>query len=132
MRWVKEDFLISDDVSTIDLEIVVSLLSTTYWAAKRDRETIKKSIEGSVVFGLYHSNNQIGFARVVTDKATFSWVMDVVIDEAYRERKLGTWLMECILDHPHIKHTSFGLATKDAQSFYRKFNFYEEECMRRR
>ncbi len=70
---------------------------------------------------MYHNDKQIGFARVVTDKAVFSWLMDVVIDEEYRGNGLGRWLMECILQHPEIKFTRFALATtKDAHDFYKK------------
>lgn len=131
MIWLKDEFVVSDDAALLQSETVYELLSNTYWASTRTKESVEASIQGSMCFGLYQNGKQIGFARVVTDKAVFSWIMDVVVHEDYRGMKLGHWLMECILDHPEIKHTAFGLATKDAQEFYRKFGFTEKPCMAR-
>lgn len=131
MKWTKDDFIVSDDISLIDLDTVLQLLSTTYWASDRTKGTIEKSIKNSISFGIYHNDKQIGFARVVTDKAVFSWLLDVVIDENFRMNGLGQWLMKCILEHPEIKYTRFALATKDAHKFYEKYNFKENECMAR-
>ncbi|MCM3791293.1 GNAT family N-acetyltransferase [Domibacillus indicus] len=131
MEWSKGEFMVSDEISLMNLDTVSYLLSSTYWAAKRTKETIETSIHNSISFGVYHNNKQIGFARVVTDKAVFSWVLDVVIDERYRKNGLGQWLMECILEHPEIKNTKFALATSDAHGFYKKFNFKENQCMTR-
>lgn len=97
----------------------------------RTKETIEKSVKNSLSFGLYDGDKQIGFARVVSDKAIFSWVLDVVIEESYRGKGLGQWLLDCILEHPEIKQTAFALATKDAHDFYKKFNFKDDNCMRR-
>ncbi|MDG5472746.1 GNAT family N-acetyltransferase [Jeotgalibacillus sp. ET6] len=129
MEWFKKDFKISDNVELINLQDVTQLLSTTYWASNRTKEIIEKSINNSLAFGLYHSGKQIGFARVVTDKAVFSWVLDVVIDDNYRGNGLGQWLMECIFEHPEIKFTAFALATSDAHDFYKKFDFKDNVCM---
>lgn len=129
MDWNKEDFLVSDNIELINLEVVSKLLCTTYWAANRTIETIERSINNSLSFGLYHSGKQIGFARVVTDKAVFSWILDVVIDDYYRGNGLGKWLMECIFEHPEIKGTAFALATSDAHEFYKKFDFKDNNCM---
>ncbi|RSL35096.1 N-acetyltransferase [Salibacterium salarium] len=131
MKWTKDDFMVSDENSLLDLDTVSQLLSTTYWASKRAKETIEKSIKNSISFGVYHNSKQIGFARVVTDKAVFSWVLDVVIDETYRKKGIGQWLMECILEHPEIKHTKFALATLDAHDFYKKFKFSDNQFMTR-
>lgn len=131
MKWIKDDFIISDDRSLIDLDAVLQLLSKTYWAFDRTIETIQKGVEHSISFGIYHHGQQIGFARVVTDKAVFSWLLDVVIAEIYRGNGLGQWLIQCILDHPDIKHTRVALATKDAHDFYKKFKFKESQCMSR-
>ncbi|MBS4196067.1 GNAT family N-acetyltransferase [Lederbergia citri] len=130
MEWFKDNFTISDDIENIDLDVVLLLLSNTYWASDRTKETIEKSINNSMAFGVYDKDKQIGFARVVTDKTVFSWILDVVIDENYRGRGLGKWLMTCILEHPEIKHTSFALATLDAHDFYKKFMFKENTYMR--
>lgn len=129
MEWSKGEFIVSDEISLMNLSTVSYLLSTTYWASKRTKETIENCIKNSISFGVYHNRKQIGFARVVTDKTVFSWVLDVVIDERYRKKGLGQWLMECILEHPEIKNTKFALATTDAHDFYEKFNFKENQCM---
>ncbi|WP_046173617.1 GNAT family N-acetyltransferase [Domibacillus indicus] len=129
MEWSKDEFMISDESSLMNLDIVSYLLSSTYWASKRTKEAIEASIQNSISFGVYHNNRQIGFARAVTDRAVFSWILDVVIDERYREKGIGQWLMKCMLEHPDMKHTKFALATTDAHEFYKKFNFKETQCM---
>ncbi|TXC92873.1 GNAT family N-acetyltransferase [Metabacillus litoralis] len=129
MEWYKGDFMVSDNIELIDIDTVKRLLSTTYWAKNRTIETIEISIANSLTFGLFHIGKQIGFARVVTDKATFSWILDVVIDDKYRGNGLGKWLMECIFEHQEIKYTAFALATSDAHNFYKKFSFINNKCM---
>ncbi|MBO0992877.1 GNAT family N-acetyltransferase [Bacillus sp. SD088] len=131
MEWHKDSYMISDDSNLIDLESVAQLLSSTSWASNRTKETIIKSIHNSITFGLYEGDKQIGFARVITDKAVFSWILDVVIDENYRRKGLGYWLMECIIKHPEIKHTKFALATLDAHDFYKKFQFVDNQFLTR-
>ena len=131
MKWMKDRFMISDDPAILDIETISCLLGNTYWAAGRSKETIEKSIENSVVFGVYHEDRQIGFARVISDKAVFSYLLDVVIEPHFRGKGLGQWLMESILTHPDLMGTNFALATKDAQDFYKKFSFREKEVMTR-
>jgi GNAT superfamily N-acetyltransferase len=129
LKWTKDKFIISYDTELLDIDVVFQLLSKTYWASNRTKEVINRSIKNSVSFGVYFDGKQIGFARVVTDRAVFSWVLDVVIDENYRGNGLGKWLMNCILEHPELKCTKFALATSDAHDFYKKFMFKENECM---
>ncbi|MBM7703750.1 GNAT family N-acetyltransferase [Metabacillus iocasae] len=129
MEWYKEEFVVSDNKERLNIEDVSKLLSTTYWASNREVETIEKSINNSLSFGVYHNGIQVGFARVVTDKAVFSWILDVVINDNYRGKGLGKWLMECIFEHPEIKFTAFALATSDAHDFYKKFDFKDNACM---
>ncbi|MGG3643161.1 GNAT family N-acetyltransferase [Bacillus gobiensis] len=131
MNWTKDDFIVSDDTALINIDVVSQLLSKTYWASNRTKETITQSINNSITFGTYHKGKQIAFARVVTDKSVFSWILDVVVDESYRGNGLGQWLIQCILEHPEIKHTAFALATSDAHDFYKKFKFQENKCMTR-
>lgn len=131
MEWTKDQFVLSDQQELLDMKAVYRLLSTTYWAGDRAKETIKKSIENSITFGIYTEDRQIGFARVVTDKAVFSWLLDVVIDESYRGNGLGKWLMDCILAHPDIRETNMSLSTEDAHLFYEKYGFKRNETMRR-
>ncbi|SHM47605.1 GNAT family N-acetyltransferase [Gracilibacillus kekensis] len=129
MEVYKDEFLISDDRTLINIQTVYNLLSPTYWAKDRSIKTIEKSIENSYVFGVYHNNNQIGFGRIVSDQAVFSWILDVVINSNYQGKGIGTWLIECMIQHPDLINTKFALATKDAHDFYRKFNFKEKDCM---
>jgi GNAT superfamily N-acetyltransferase len=130
MEWTRGSFTVSDDFQKVDLDTVCVLLADTYWAATRPRHAIEESIKNSIVFGMYTDEKMIGFARVTTDRAVFGWVSDVIIDPAYRGQGLGTWLMECILDHPIINKLSrLGLATKDAHGLYEKFGFDRRETM---
>lgn len=81
-------------------------------------------MEHSLVFGVYHDSRQIGFARVITDQAIVAWLLDVIIDEEYRGRGIGTWLVEFIVAHPDLQGLKrFMLATNDAHSLYEKFGF---------
>ena len=94
-----ESILISDDKSTFPVDDAINLLHTTYWAANRDPEVIKRSIENSTVFGVYEkeTNTFIGMARVVTDFATTFYLADVIIDEKYRGKGIGKKLISTIV-----------------------------------
>jgi len=131
MQFEKDGFLITDDAQRIDLDAVCRLLADTYWASARSRQTIAKSIANSIPIGLYHGDRQIGFARIVTDRATFAWIADVIVDAAYRGQGLGTWLAECVLSHPEIAGMRHLLRTRDAHSLYERFGFRRNECMTR-
>jgi GNAT superfamily N-acetyltransferase len=123
---VRDEFLISTDKAKLDLERIVSFLGASYWAAERTRETIERSIANSLVFGVYDDGVQIGFARAVTDTATFAWICDVFVDEEYRGRGLGTWMMQHVMAHPEIAELRLVmLATRDAHELYRPFGFVE-------
>jgi GNAT superfamily N-acetyltransferase len=130
MEWHKENFCVDDCKDRLDIDTIYKWLSSSYWASDRKRETVKESIEHSLCFGLYDGSKQVGFARAVTDKVVFSWLMDVDVEETYRGVGLGQWFLNCILEHPDLKNTRMGLTTKDAHTFYEKFNFERVECMR--
>jgi GNAT superfamily N-acetyltransferase len=117
------DYEISTDKARLDLEVIVRLLRTTYWAAQRPREAIKRSILHSLCFGLYWRGAQVGFARVVTDFSTFAWICDVIVDEAHRGGGLGKRFVEEIVMHPEIVGVRQLLATRDAHTLYEKFGF---------
>ena len=121
------DFLISTDQARLDLKVIHDFLSnSSYWATGRSLETVKRSVENSLSFGLYENDRQIGFARVVTDYATFAWVADVFVLDEFQGQGLGTWLFEVILAHPQLQgFRRWTLATKDAHEIYRKFGFSE-------
>jgi GNAT superfamily N-acetyltransferase len=123
-EWSKGDFRISTDKSRLDLGVIHGYLDRSYWAAGRTRETISRSIENSLAFGVYAGDRQVGFARVITDYATFAWVADVFILEEYQGRGLGKWLMETMLTHPQLQaFRRWVLATKDAHGLYEQFGF---------
>jgi GNAT superfamily N-acetyltransferase len=122
----KGDFTISSDKTRLDLDVIHGFLSTSYWAAGRSVETIRRSIEHSIPFGVYKGEQQVGFARVITDHATFAWIADVFILDPFRGQGLGKWLMEVILSDPQLQgFRRWVLATKDAQELYRRFGFSE-------
>jgi GNAT superfamily N-acetyltransferase len=120
------EFMISTDKSRLDIEAIHRFLDTSYWAAGRSAETIRKSIEYSIPFGVYKGDQQVGFARVITDYATFAWIADVFILDPFQGQGLGKWLMEVIIAHPDLQgFRRWVLATKDAHELYRRFGFEE-------
>ncbi len=123
MEWRRGDYRISTDPSLLSLDAVESLLGTSYWAADRLRETIQKSIRHSLCYGLYCGEKQVGFARAVTDHATFYWLCDVVVDEAHRGHGLGKWLVECVVNTQELEGLVGLLATRDAQRLYERCGF---------
>jgi len=124
--WERDKYTISTDKARLDLGVIHGFLNTSYWAAGRSIQTIQRSIENSLPFGVYKGDQQIGFARVITDYATFAWIADVFILEAFQGQGLGNWLMEVIITHPELQQfRRWVLATKDAHELYRKFGFSE-------
>lgn len=126
-EWQQGEFSISTDRDRLDVRMIHNFLSTeSYWAQGRAIETVRRSIENSLPFGLYQGEQQIGFARVVTDYATFAWLADVFVLNTYRGQGLGKWLVEVILAHPELQQfRRWVLATKDAHDLYRRFGFIE-------
>jgi len=117
-------FLISTDRSKLDLEVIHKFLARSYWAEGIPRETVARSIENSLCFGVYDNAKQIGFARVISDFATYAYIADVFILEPYRERGLGKELMASILAHPELQGLRrWSLATRDAHELYAQFGF---------
>ncbi len=116
---------ISTDKNKLDLNIIFNYLSKdSYWAQNRSIETIKKSIENSLCFGVYKNNTQIGFARIVTDYSIFAWVMDVFILPKYQGKGYGKQLMNTIMNHDQLQNLKrWGLNTNDAHGLYSQFGF---------
>ena len=123
--WQRDDYVISTDRSRLNIELIHDYLSNkSYWATGRARDVVERSIENSLSFGIYKGKNQVGFARIVTDYATFAWVADVFILPEHRGVGLSKWLMEVIIAHPQLQgFRRWVLSTKDAQTLYERFGF---------
>ena len=128
---VKNNYFITTDKSKIDIDYVHRFLSQSYWSPGVQIQVVKKAMEGSLCFGIFDNDiqtlpvgRQVGYARMITDKATFAYMADVFIDENYRGKGLGKWLIEMILAHPDVKGLRrILLATKDAHNLYEKCGF---------
>ncbi len=124
MEWTRGTYLISTDAEKLQLEVIVGFLAQAYWSSNRGRELILRSLEHSINFGLYEAEAQIGFARVITDYATFAYLCDVFVLESHRGHGLGKWLMSVVTGHPDLAHLRrFMLATRDAHGLYAQFGF---------
>jgi GNAT superfamily N-acetyltransferase len=120
-EMTRGEFAISTDPARLDLDAIYDFLSKSYWGQNRSRERVETSIKNSFCFGVYSGKSQIGFARLVTDYATFCYLADVYILEPFRRRGLGKWLIDSILGHPQFKHLRrWCLVTRDAQELYIK------------
>lgn len=124
--WHREQFTISTDEALLDLDTIHTYLYRSYWSPGIPRDIVARAIDHSFCFGLYDDDagKQIGFARVVTDFATFAYLADVFVLPAYRGQGLGVWLVDCVTRARPLRDIrSFYLATRDAQSLYEKFGF---------
>ena len=132
-EWERGEYRISTDQRRLDIEVIHRFLSTSsYWAVGRPLEIVKRSIEHSLAFGIYKGQSQVGFARVITDYATFAWLADVFVLDAFRGQGLGKWLVEVIASYPELQGLRrWLLATKDAHELYRRAGFTELEDPKR-
>ncbi len=123
----RDNFEIDDERARLDVDAIHDFLSNeSYWAGNRSREQTETAIANSICFGVYDCQLQIGFARVVSDKATFAYLGDVYILDEYRGQGLSKWLMQVIVDHPELQGLRrWVLATKDAHGLYEKYGFHE-------
>ncbi|HEX8179266.1 MAG TPA: GNAT family N-acetyltransferase [Pyrinomonadaceae bacterium] len=123
--WRRGEFEISTERARLDFAVLHDFLSRqSYWARGRSLDLIKRSVDNSLPFGLYKSGRQIGFARVVTDRATFAWLADVFVLAEFRGQGLAKWMVEVILAHPELQNLRrWVLATRDAHELYRRFGF---------
>jgi GNAT superfamily N-acetyltransferase len=124
------EFLVSTDRARLDLQTIHRFLAGAYWSAGIPLETVARSIEHSLPFGLYRlaadggAQQQVGFARVTTDFATFGYLADVFVDEAVRGQGLGKWLMEVLFAHPQLQgFRRWMLVTRDAHGLYAQHGF---------
>jgi len=120
------DYTLSDDPARVDLDLVHGYLAQTYWSPGIPRETVARAISNSLCFGAYLGANQVGFARLVTDRATFAYLADVFVLESHRGKGLSRALMELVMSHPEVQGLRrWLLATRDAHGLYRKFGFVD-------
>jgi N-acetylglutamate synthase-like GNAT family acetyltransferase len=119
------DYVISTDRACLDLDVIHGFLTDCYWAKGISRELVARSIQHSLCFGIYeHGARQVGFARVISDYATFAYIGDVFVLESHRGRGLSKWMMECIVQHPLLQGLRrWVLLTRDAHGLYSKFGF---------
>ena len=124
MIWERPPYRISDNPQAVDVAVVHEFLANSYWARGIPRETVVRGIAHSMPFSLFLGDRQVGFARVVTDRATFAYLADVFVAEDQRGRGLAAWLVATILAHPELSGLRrWLLATRDAHELYRKFGF---------
>lgn len=117
-------YKISADKSRMDIKVIHSFLSSSYWAKGRNLSVTKSTIRNSECFGLFCKGNQVGFARVISDKTTMAYLADVFILEEHRGKGLGKWFMEYVFAHRTFRKVKkWMLATHDAHGLYSKFGF---------
>jgi GNAT superfamily N-acetyltransferase len=120
----REGCLISTDPAKLDLDVIHGFLSQAYWCEDVPRSTLERAIRNSLCFGVYVNGRQAGFARVVTDRATFAYIADVFILEPHRGRGLSKQMMEVVRSHPDLQGLRrWSLATRDAHGLYSQFGF---------
>ncbi|MFC7372993.1 GNAT family N-acetyltransferase [Fictibacillus iocasae] len=133
--WRRGDgYVISMNKDDLDRDVIHQFLSEeSYWAQGIERHVVEVMIENTpLCYGVYHEElledgttvrQQVGLARVVTDFVRFSWLADVFILPEHRGKELSKWLLSCVLEHPQLKGTRFGLSTDDAHGLYEQFGF---------
>jgi GNAT superfamily N-acetyltransferase len=127
-KWRRGAYLVTTDKARLDLEMVYGFLKTSYWAAGISADVVMRSVKNSLAFGLFRGDEQVGFARVVTDYATFAYLADVFVLEPHRGQGLGRWMMEVVFSHPELQGLRrWMLATRDAHALYRKCGFADLE-----
>ena len=116
--------LVSDDPALLDVGVIHAFLRDSYWATGIQRDVVERSVRGSLCFGIYDGDAQVGFARCVTDRATFAYVADVFVLPSHRGRGLSKWLMAFIVAHPELQGLRrWNLVTRDAQGLYAQHGF---------
>jgi GNAT superfamily N-acetyltransferase len=123
--FLKKGFTISIDKELLDFEMIFNYLSKeSYWSKGITAEKVRVSIESSLCFGIYDGGKQVGFARVITDNATFAYLCDVFILGGYRGNGLSKWMIQTVLAHPNLRGVRrWLLATADAHGLYNQFGF---------
>jgi GNAT superfamily N-acetyltransferase len=124
LEETRGDYSVSTDSSRMNLDVIHGYLRRAYWCEEIPREVVERSIRHSLCFGLFERDQQIGFARVVTDYATYAYVCDVFVLDSHRGQGLATWLMQCVMSHPDLQNLRrWCLTTRDAHGLYEKVGF---------
>jgi GNAT superfamily N-acetyltransferase len=124
VEWHRDGFTVSTDPARLDMAATAAFLAGSYWAPEIPESVVRRSVANSIAFGLHDGERQVGFARVVTDRATFAWVGDVFVIEEYRGRGLSLWLMRCVLAHPDLQGLRrWMLASTTARGLYERLGF---------
>ena len=123
-----DSYIFSDNPALLDLTTIHAFLTNSYWSPGIARETVERATRNSIPFGVYDTSAstpaQVGFARIITDRATFAYLADVFILEAHRRRGLSKLLIQHILSHPDLQGLRrVALMTRDAQGLYQQFGF---------
>jgi len=131
------EILVSTDPTRLDVDVIHGFLSESYWAAGIPRATVERSIRHSICFGAFEEDRQVGFARVISDRATYAYVADVFVLPTHRGRSIGKRLMACIASHPELQDLRlWTLFTRDAHGLYRQYGFqgarYPDRLMEKR
>ncbi len=125
-EYERNGYTISTDRSRLDIKVIHGYLSRSYWSPGIPREILEHAIPNSLCFGLYDGDQQVGFARVVTDYACHAYLCDVFVLDSYRGKGLGKWLVQSVVECPLLDGIrSIKLNTKDAQGLYSQFGFKE-------
>jgi GNAT superfamily N-acetyltransferase len=124
-QLLADDFIISTDKALLNIDLIFNYLNDeSYWATGIPRARLEKAIENSMCFGIYQHGKLAGFARVVTDNATFGYICDVFVLSQFRKKGLSKWLMQTIVNHPELQGLRrWSLATADAHELYKQFGF---------
>ncbi len=124
-QWQRDEFTISTDRQRLDMDYIhQQLTEKSYWANAQPRAKTERAFAGSLPFGVYHQQQQIGFARLVTDYTRFVWLCDVMIDENWRGHGLGSWLATCVRAHPELATVHrWMLSTNDAHQLYQRLGW---------
>ncbi len=123
--WLRDDYVVSCDPAATSVEVVHRYLAEeSYWAKDIPRAVVETEIANSLCFSLLHKTTQVGFARVITDRATIAYLGDVFVLEAHRGKGLSKWLLQCVMDHPDLQGLRrWILLTSDAHGLYEKYGF---------
>ena len=117
-------FVVSTDRERLDVDMIHAFLTDCYWAKSIPKEAVARSIQNSLCFGIYHGEKQVGFARVISDFATYAYIGDVFVLDDHRGQGLGKWLMQCVMQHPRLQGLRrWSLVTRDAHGLYEQFGF---------